>query len=658
MNGGPLSGDNSLALSARERIDQVCLAFEDAWKRGETSAIEPLLESAAAGERASLLHELLWLELEYRVRKGEQPTREEYLTRFAEFATVVASVFDEQGSSLGSTHRRGLADTIAPASDSTSAAVVFRPGDKIGRYRVERWLDGGAFGSVYLAEDEDLKRLVAIKVPRFDHELDEEKAQRFVDEARTVAKLKHPGIVPIYDVGRTKEGRLFVVMEYMEGSTLKGLLEKERITPFRTAELLADIAEAVGYAHRQGFVHRDLKPANILLDERGRPRVVDFGLAVHESEQQWRAGEFAGTLPYMSPEQVRGESHRLDGRADIWALGIMLYQMLVGRVPFHGDSKAQLSDEIQHREAKPPRQVDDQIPPPLERIWQRCCAKQVADRYSTAGDLAADLRKFLHESQPSAIATSPASRDWKTPVVVGGVLLAVGLASAAIIVANRGAWRNQNTLSAPPLSGESSTGTTAPDLECQLDVLIWNNADSNRRGIGMREPGALPLQEGDQIRIQASLSRPAYVYLVWIDSEGIATPIYPWTIGKWNELPKVESRKSELSLPAAGEGWPMRGSTGMETLVLLARDTPLPRDLDLAALFVDLPRQEMQDARSLVWFINGQTLTQKVDAKRGPSFFDPQKLNDPVLQTQRQLGERLKSHFSTIRAASFAKLAR
>ena len=155
------------------------------------------------------------------------------------------------------------------------------------------------------------------------------------------------------------------------------------------------MAEAASVAHHAGFVHRDLKPNNILIDKESRPHVVDFGLAIHESIQSDRRGESAGTPGYMSPEQVRGETHRLDGRSDLWSAGVILYEMLTGRCPFAGATVDELFDEIKYREPRPPRQIAPHIPAELERICLKCLSKNTRERYTTGGDLASDLRAWL-----------------------------------------------------------------------------------------------------------------------------------------------------------------------------------------------------------------------------------------------------------------------
>ena len=189
-------------------------------------------------------------------------------------------------------------------------------------------------GWVYLAHDEELDKPVAIKVPHRHLFRSEEDLQRFLDEARTAAKLKHPSIVPVHYFGRESDGTCYIVMEYIDGPSLAERLQSGPLPPSEAADILATVADAVAHIHRRGFVHRDLKPRNILLDAEGRPHVADFGLALHESAQRQLAGDSSGTLAYMPPEQVEGKAQWLDGRADLWALGVIFYEMLTGRRPF------------------------------------------------------------------------------------------------------------------------------------------------------------------------------------------------------------------------------------------------------------------------------------------------------------------------------------
>jgi formylglycine-generating enzyme required for sulfatase activity len=286
---------------------------------------------------------------------------------------------------------------LTPGGDTATVPQAF------GRYRVRKRLSGGGFGDVYLAEDTELARLVALKVPRRDRFHSEQELTGFIEEARTTVRLEHPGVVPVHDVFRT-DTQVVIVQRYVPGGDLRARMKSGPLGPERVAEMVAAIAEVVAFAHRKGFIHRDLKPNNILLDEQGQPLVADFGLAVHESIQCRRRGERSGTPSYMSPEQVRGETHRLDGRSDIWSLGVILYELLGGRRPFAGKDSDAVFDEIQHRDPKPLRQIDPRIPVELERICHKCLSKRVVDRYSNALDLADDLRHWLTRGRREAAA--------------------------------------------------------------------------------------------------------------------------------------------------------------------------------------------------------------------------------------------------------------
>src|SRR3984893_13554160 len=227
----------------------------------------------------------------------------------------------------------------------------------IGRYRVEKILGQGGFGLVYLAHDEQLQRPVAVKVPHRHRVSTSEDAEAYLTEARTVASLDHPHIVPVYDVGSTEEFPCFVVSKFIEGTTLASKTGEHRPLFGEAAELVATVAEALHHAHRRGLVHRDVKPSNILLDNSGEPYVADFGLALKE-ENVGKGPGYAGTPAYMSPEQASGEGHRVDGRSDIFSLGIVLYEMLTGRRPFSGQTRDEVLEQITSLEAKPLRQWD------------------------------------------------------------------------------------------------------------------------------------------------------------------------------------------------------------------------------------------------------------------------------------------------------------
>jgi len=293
-------------------------------------------------------------------------------------------------------------DVSAPQSDFSFSELP----DRISRYRIEKVLGKGGFGLVYLAHDEQLNRRVALKVPHAELISKPEDAEAYLAEARTVANLDHPGIVPVHDVGSTENCACYIISKYVEGTDLAKKLKQHRIPYRESAELVAKVADALHYAHKKGLVHRDVKPSNILIGIDGNPYVVDFGLALRE-ENIGKGPKYAGTPAYMSPEQARGEGHRVDGRSDVFSLGVMLYELLSGRQPFRGDTRGDLLEQVTSYEARPLRQYDEKLPKELERICHKAMAKRASERYTSAHDMAEDLRFFLHEQSLIQSGASP-----------------------------------------------------------------------------------------------------------------------------------------------------------------------------------------------------------------------------------------------------------
>jgi serine/threonine protein kinase/tetratricopeptide (TPR) repeat protein len=293
---------------------------------------------------------------------------------------------------------------LGVASKSTGAPA---PPAAFGRYRVMDALGTGGFGTVYKGHDEQLDRTVAIKVHRGGPRLPVAQVQQFLQEARRLAGLRHPGIVAVHDVG-LQDGQLYIVSDYIEGIDLAGWLKEHSPSPHEAARIAAAVADALAHAHARVTIHRDVKPANIIMTRDRMPVLVDFGLGLDEESADGREKDVvSGTPMYMSPEQAAGAAHRIDGRTDIYSLGTVLYEMLCGRVPFRAPGTRELLRQVREDEPQPPRQLKGDIPPDLERACLKALAKRQQDRYTTAADFADDLRRAAQ--LPAGELAAPAS---------------------------------------------------------------------------------------------------------------------------------------------------------------------------------------------------------------------------------------------------------
>jgi eukaryotic-like serine/threonine-protein kinase len=348
----------------------------------------------------------------------------------------------DQCPSCGRTlHIEGDPTPTGPALHSTIIHIGERKPTSFGRYVVQSRLGVGGFGTVFLAKDPQLDRPVAIKVPRGESAQSKLGLERFAREARTIAQLRHPNIVSVFDVELDGEPP-FIVCDYVEGETLGDRMRKSPLSFRESAQLIADVALAVDYAHESGVIHRDIKPSNIMIASDGKPRLMDFGLAKREAIDNTVTTGHAilGTPAYMSPEQAWGSKRGpIDRRSDIYSLGTVLYQLLTRELPFHGEPRMVLRQVIED-DPKRPRTLNADIHRDLETICEKAMQKEPRSRYQTAGALADDLNHWLRGEPIEARPTTRLEKSWRwcrrNPAAAGLIVGTLGF----LIVLSGGLW--------------------------------------------------------------------------------------------------------------------------------------------------------------------------------------------------------------------------
>jgi serine/threonine protein kinase len=700
-----------------ELLEQLLIEQRRRFLAGDRVPVEDLVATyPQLAQDAHGLVELIYAEFWLREQAGERPDPEEYLRGFPQVRDQLVVQFEVHQAldpELGD-HGAGDKDPSLTELSSVPDRAPPLPNSALQelerRYEIHEQLGSGGMGIVYRARDKFLGRDVALKVMRPEIAAEADAKGRFLREARAAASVEHDHVVTIFDVGQTPAGMLYIAMPLLRGETLENRLQREGCLPLaEVVRIGSEIASGLAAAHSHGLIHRDIKPGNIWLEGSevrgqrseaapspdpwplsrggGRVKILDFGLTRLLSRSDHATsgepsshgsypslpGFVAGTPGYISPEQARGAA--ADARADLFSLGCVLYRMATDKAPFSGDTPWAILFAVDAKEPAPPRSMRAEIPEALERLILHLLAKDPAKRPASAADVEHILRAVSTEARRATgrpgegregrgqERSPPARRSYRVLAAAGVTFLLAGLVTAALL------WPRP-----------SPFGSAVAPLSGTLDVEVARPGPEGDIGKLVRFAERVPLRPGhDYVRIQATLNRQAFLYLVWVDSTGAVTLLPP----------SDQQREQGKERPITELFWPAReygsklgaGSAGIETLLMLTREEPLPAQIDLVALLKGIrvppsgnpraPKGKLEPSKAEhqtafldpAWFENGRPVRDGTDSlarafkDRSPPRADdrlPVAEDDPVLQLHAFVYTRLQDLFPYSRAVSFA----
>ncbi len=712
-----LQASASLSVETLTAIDGLCAAFEKVWRSGARPRIDDYLPCIEERARPVLLVELIRIEVDWRRRAGEPVEVQEYVQRYPEHRAHLDTWLGEgrTGAFSNQESRSETPSSGEPGGSATGASPpVADPPDspdlgfleparaagelgRLGEHRILRVLGHGGMGLVLLAEDPGLQRQVAVKVMLPECARGESSRQRFLREGRAMAALKSDHVVTVHQVGQVGDVP-FLAMELLQGETLAARLKRGGQLPWReVVQVGLETAEGLAAAHECGLIHRDVKPANLWLEDRAskgvRVKVLDFGLAhaADGQDQLTQSGTVMGTAGYMAPEQADGQP--VDSRADLFSLGCVLYHAATGRQPFTGPSVRAILKKVLLDQPPPPARVCSELPVALSELIEQLLAKEPHQRPASARAVIAALQAILRTQPPPlpALDSQGTTQSYHAPMsdtppilpgtatdlslrsrtpARGVIPLVPALLGLVVLLGGFLAWYLIPRSPAGPRTGEEAIAPATPvvaeqPLSGELIVSVWT-ADRTKNGFRIgSDPRAVPVREDELLHLEATLNQPAYVYLLWVDGKGQVTPLYPWNGETGNKIvhrtlaaaPPAQEPRAVVQNPRQEYGfWAVDDTIGLDTILLLARKTPLPADVRLAEVVGKVPPAPLGPLGEVV--VRGLDHSRSAEEAMLEQDRAPKEQAVLIDNQLLDLMTKLKEHFALIRAVQLAHVGK